>query len=209
MIKKAHETHKEALAQKAKYYVPLDAARKSVKKLMSDYDEEQERIRREEQRRLEELSRKQEEERLLAEAIAAEAELKAAGATQEEIAQEVETIIEQPVAVAPIIIPKSTPKVTGGPVYQERWYANVTDIKALCKAVSHDLTCNELLDLAGKMPDSIAKKEIIHFLRSWNATSVRASTECVLPNMPTLNRMAVALKKTLNIPGVQALSKRV
>jgi hypothetical protein len=37
----------------------------------------------------------------------------------------------------------------------------------------------------------------------------KASPECVMANMPVLNKMAVALKQTLNIPGVRAVSKRV
>lgn len=37
----------------------------------------------------------------------------------------------------------------------------------------------------------------------------KASPECVTPNMPTLNKMAAALKDALNIPGVRAVSRRV
>jgi len=166
IIAAAHTSHKKALEQKAKYFKPLDDARRNVKKLMSDYDLEQERIRREEQRRLEEEARKREEERRLQEALNAEA----AGDNEE-----AEAILDEPVRVAPVIVQRSTPKMTGGPVYREVWSAEVTDIKALCRAVANG----------------------------------QASPECVMGNMPTLNRMATALKATLNIPGVRAVSRRV
>lgn len=171
----AHKAHKAATEKRAKYLDPLTNAQKSVKSLMSAYDAEQERIRREEQRRLEEEARKQEEERLLQEALAAEEDAKRNGATNEEAEAEAAAIIEQPVYVAPVVVPKATPKLQGGPVYREVWAAQVTDIKALCLAIAHG----------------------------------KASPECVLPNMPALNRMAVALKQTLAIPGVKAYSKRV
>lgn len=127
IIDAAHKSHKKALEQKAKYYVPLEQAYKSVKKLMSDYDLEQERIRQAEQRRLEEIARKEEEERRLMEAIAAEEELKARGATKEEAATEAFAIMEEPVSVAPVIIPKATPKLAGGPVYRTIWKARIID----------------------------------------------------------------------------------
>jgi len=171
----AHKAHKAATEKRAKYLDPLTNAQKSVKKLMSDYDAEQERIRREEEARLAEIARKEEEERLLQEAILAEEEAKRNGATQEEAAQEASAIINEQVYVAPVVVPKATPKLHGGPVYREVWSAQITDIKALCLAVAQG----------------------------------KASPECVVGNMPVLNRMAAALKKTMNIPGVQAISRRV
>jgi len=169
---------------------------------MSAYDAEQERIRkakeerlrkieeerlaeerRKEQERLE-AERKAEEDRLLAEAVAAEergdaetAELLTAAAEEsnEQIKEVAAAIAQDPVYVAPIVVPKTTPRMAGGPVYREVWAAEVTDIKALCMAVA-----------TGK-----------------------ASTECVIGNMVSLNRQAVALKGTMNVPGVKAYSKRV
>lgn len=166
LIEAAHRSHKAALAKKAEFYNPLKEARTNIKKLMSDYDQKQERLRQEEQRRLEVEARRQEEERRLQDAILAE-EL---GETEEASA-----ILEEPVQVAPVIVPKATPKLPGGPVYREVWSAQVTNIKALCKAVADG----------------------------------RVSKECVQANMPALNKMATALKRTMNIPGVQAVSRRV
>jgi len=166
IIEQAHKAHKKALEQKAKYYSPLDQASRNVKKLMSDYDEEQRRIAEAEARRLQEIARKEEEERRLQEAILAEE----AGEKEEAAA-----ILEEPVYVPPVQVQKATPKLQGGPVYREVWSARVTDIRALCRAVADG----------------------------------KASPECVMGNMPTLNRMATALKATMQIPGVVAESKRV
>ena len=126
-IKRWHEGHKSAIADKARYWNPLNDTKKTIKIVMEKYDAEQERIRVAEQRRLEEIARKEEEERRLAEAIAAEEELKARGATKEEAAKEATAIIEEPVSVAPVIIPKATPKLAGGPVYRTIWKARIID----------------------------------------------------------------------------------
>jgi len=175
---------------------------KQVKQLMSNYDAEQERIRKAEEDRLRkieedrlaeerrkeqerlEAERKAEEDRLLAEAVAAEergdketAELltNAAMESNEQIKEVAAAIAQEPIYVPPVVVQKTTPKMAGGPVYREVWAAEITDIKALCMAVA-----------TGK-----------------------ASAECVTGNMVVLNRMAVALKGTMNIPGVKAYSRRV
>jgi len=112
LIKKAHELHKDALAKKAKYFVPTEAGVRAVKKLMSDYDTEQERIRKAEEVRLAEIARQQEEERLLAEAELAE---------KSGNKEEAQAIIDAPVYVPPVVVPKSVPKMEGGPVYRTIW----------------------------------------------------------------------------------------
>lgn len=123
----AHKAHKAAVEKRAKYLDPLTAAQKSVKGLMSAWDAEQERIRREEQARIEAELRKQEEERRLQEAIEAEAAMKAQGATKEEVAEETTAILETPVTVAPVVIPKAVPKMQGGPVYRTIWKARIVN----------------------------------------------------------------------------------
>lgn len=104
IIKKAYETHKQAVAEKAKIYDPLKRAYVFVKGLMEKYDAAQEAIRQAEERRLREIARKAEEERRLQEAIEAEQN----GET--EIS---EAILEEPVYTPPIIIQKEIPKVAG------------------------------------------------------------------------------------------------
>ena len=130
-IKKAHELHKGLVAEKKRHDGPLDEAERMVKRGMSDFDLEQERIRLAEQRRLEEIARKEAEERSLLEAIAAEEEAKRNGATKEEAAQEAAAIIDEPVTVAPVVIPKDVPKMQGGPVYRTIWKARIVNVKII------------------------------------------------------------------------------
>lgn len=123
----AHRAHKAAVEKRSKYLDPLTTAQKSVKGLMSAWDAEQERIRQAEQRRLEEIARKEAEEQALLEAIAAEEEAKRNGATKEEAAQEATAIMEEPVYVAPVVIPKAVPKMQGGPIYRTIWKARIVN----------------------------------------------------------------------------------
>jgi uncharacterized membrane protein YqiK len=144
----AHKAHKAATEKRAKYLTPLADAQRAVKSRMSAYDAEQERLRRIEQARLAEIARKEEEarrkaelerleaerkaeeERILSEAIAAEesgdsttAEALTNQAEQisESIQQEKAAIASEPVYVPPVVLPKATPKMQGGPVYRTVW----------------------------------------------------------------------------------------
>jgi hypothetical protein len=121
IIQKAHQAHKEAVAQKAKIYDPLKSVYVYVKKVMSDYDAEQERLRKAEEARLREIARKEEEERLLQEAIAAEA-----SGNKEEAA----AIIEEPVYVPPVVVKKEVPKVQGMS-FRTIWKFRITDEKKI------------------------------------------------------------------------------
>jgi len=210
-IKLWHEGHKNALADKARYWNPLDAAKRSIKQIMSTWDTEQERIRQAEQARLAEIARKEEEARRKAELdrIAAEAKAEedrlmeaalaaeasgdgesaailaiAAVEAEQNAKQEAAAIQAEPVYVAPVVLAKTTPKVQGI-VYTTRWSASVTDIKALCLAIG-----------TGR-----ASTEFVIGLDRNKDTGVVTS--------PSLNKQAVSLMQTLAIPGVTAISKRV
>ena len=122
IIDRAHKAHKEALAQKAKYYQPLDESKRSIKRLMDGWEQEQDRLRREEERRLQEEARLREQERQLQEAV--EAEQNGDTATAEAILEEV---VEAPV----IALPKTTPKIVGGPVSRTVWAFEVTDVNKI------------------------------------------------------------------------------
>jgi len=124
MIEAAHKSHKLSLEKKAKFYAPLEKAYKDVKRLMSDYDTEQEKIRKAEEMRLAEIARKQEEERRLAEAVALE---------QSGNKEEAEAIIEAPVYVPPVVVPKTVPKMNGGPVYRTIWKFKITNASLIPK----------------------------------------------------------------------------
>lgn len=212
LVKKAFELHKNAVATKKENDSPLEAAERMVKQAMSNYDLEQERIRRAEEARLAEIARKEEEarrqaelarlaaekkaeeDRLMEAALAAEmagdqeqaeALSTAAVTVGEEAKQEAAAIQAEPVYVAPVVLAKTTPKLAGGPVYTTRWSASVTDIKALCLAIG-----------TGK-----ASTEFVIGLDRNKETGIVTS--------PSLNKQAVSLMNTMCIPGVQAISKRV
>ena len=118
----ANKAHKAATQKRASFLDPLEAVYKSVKRLMSDYDEAQERIRKAEEDRLREIERKAEEERRLQEAIILESE------GQTEVA---EAVMAEPVYVAPVVLPKATPKLQGGPVFQTRWDFEIIDVNLI------------------------------------------------------------------------------
>ena len=118
IIKAAHLAHKAAVAKKKSFYDPVEAATRHVKGLMAAWDTEQERVRREEQLRLEATARRLAEDRLIAEAAAAESAGNQAQA---------DAILAEPVVVAPAFVPKAVPKIEGGPVYREIWKVRVVD----------------------------------------------------------------------------------
>ncbi|MDZ4341321.1 MAG: hypothetical protein U1E51_02655, partial [Candidatus Binatia bacterium] len=135
-----------------------------------------------------------EEARLLEAAAAAEVAgdteqaeqlAEAAITVTEEAQQEVAAIAAEPVYVPPVVLPKATPKLQGGPVYSTRWSASVTNVKALCLAIG-----------TGK-----ASIEFVIGLDRNKDTGIITS--------PSLNKQAVSCMQTLCIPGVEAVSKRV
>lgn len=116
-IKKAHAAHKSLVAAKDKHLEPLEAAERIIKGKMSTYAAEQERIRQERERELQEQMRRQEEERQLAEAVAAE---------QAGNAEEATAIMEQPVIAPPVVLASTTPKLSGVATV-ENWKFRITD----------------------------------------------------------------------------------
>lgn len=163
LIKQAHELHKNTLSKKNEIDKPLEIAERQVKSLMGAYDAEQERIRKAEQDRLAEIARKEEEariaeelrileeerkaeeERLMQAAIEAEKSGNKAQAEElinvaeersQEAAQAAAEIQAAPVYVPPVVVPKATPKLAGGPVYQTRWKHQVVNLMDLVKAVA-------------------------------------------------------------------------
>lgn len=104
IIRKQFEAHREAVAQKKKHLSPIERAEGIAKFKIAAYLQEQERIRRQEERRLEEEARRKAEEEALAQAAQLEAEGNKEAA---------EAVISEPIQVAPVVLPKSTPKVSG------------------------------------------------------------------------------------------------
>ena len=125
-VKRAFDAHRALVAEQRTAEAPLMDAERIIKDRLRAYDDEQERIRREEARRLEAIARQQEAERQLAAALAAEA----AGDTTE-----ADAIINEAPAPVVVQVEKATPKVAGIS-YRETWAAEVTDLAALVRHVA-------------------------------------------------------------------------
>jgi hypothetical protein len=108
---------KEVLDQEKAADWPLVEAENYIKPLIAGYMAEQERRRKEEENRLREIARKEEEELQLQAALQAEAE------GQKE---EAEAIISAPVQAAPVVVPKTIPKVAGVTMVKQ-WKFRVVD----------------------------------------------------------------------------------
>lgn len=101
LIEGAHKQHKALVAEKKKHSEPIIEARKIAKQKMAAYQEAEEQARRAEEARLREIERKRAEDEALRQA--AEAENSGDMATAE-------AIIQAPVEVAPVVLPKAVPK---------------------------------------------------------------------------------------------------
>lgn len=132
LIREAHLHHKKLIAKKARYADPLLLGKKEAKRRMEAYDAEQKKIAEAEAARLREEARKIEEQRLLNEALAAEAE------GDKETLREIEEEMSRPVYVPPVYIPPATPKVSGV-VFRTYYHHRVTNLKELVLAVSRGI----------------------------------------------------------------------
>ena len=133
IVKKAHEAHKEAVAQKKKVMEPVEQAQKIIDRKIGDFHAEQERIRKAEEDRLrkeaEEQARKEEEERRLEEAARLEQEGDSAMA---------DAILEAPILPQPVVVPKvatQAPKVEGLSV-SKIYKGEVVNLAQLIQAVA-------------------------------------------------------------------------
>lgn len=108
-----YKAYKEVTDQIKFFVGKLEKAEKAVKRKVSDYQMEQERIRREEERRLAEEARKKEEERRLAQAIET---------GDEEV---LDTPIETPT------IKIDAPRKTEGISYVDKWTYEIQDVSQI------------------------------------------------------------------------------
>lgn len=126
LIKDAYSHHRKLIARKNHYDAPLLSAEVKLKAARIAFIQEQERKRREEELRLQEITRKQEEERRLDEAVA----LENAG-----MQEEAQRVIDEPQHQIAIVLPPPVPRVEGIS-HRDNWSAEVTDVMALIKAVA-------------------------------------------------------------------------
>ena len=161
-ISAAHAAHKASLAAKAKSADPVAEAKKIIKTKIMAWEQEQERIRQEIERKAREGAERQqrEAERIAREAAEAErkrlaaieeeerlrlaAEAEQAGATAEQVTEILDTPL--PVPEVPVYEPPPYVPPTVAPTFQKtagfssRWNysAELVDIVQLCKAVAVD-----------------------------------------------------------------------
>jgi hypothetical protein len=150
---------------------PLETAEKAEKAALLKWDLEQQRIQQELQRKAEQEAREKAE----AERAALAVELEDSGMTEEDIAAAVESVqVEAPVVVEPTFT-----RAAGVSKPRDNWYAEVTSIIDLCKAIG-------------------AKK---FKLSTEDMAKVKEFFESLLKSQ------AVANKSTLAIPGVKAVNR--
>lgn len=125
-VSSALKLHRSLVAKRDAMLGPVGERKNALRLDMKTFEDEQERIRRIEQARLEEEARKAAEEAALAQAVALEQNGHKAAA---------EAVIAVPVVAPAVYVPKTTP--TGfGNATRRVWGAEVTDLMALVKAVA-------------------------------------------------------------------------
>ncbi|MDZ4344695.1 MAG: hypothetical protein U1E51_19915, partial [Candidatus Binatia bacterium] len=122
-----------AVAQKKKHDDPLEQGQKAIKQRMIQWDQEQERLRRLEQARIDAENKRKAEE----DALELAAELEKAG----EVHAAAE-VLEAPLDVQQAVIPKSVPKVEGFS-YRSNWVFDVVD----ANAVPREYLCLDLVKI--------------------------------------------------------------
>jgi len=124
---KAYEDYQYHKKRLDDAYDPIIEERKAFKQRIIAWDDEQERIRQDDQRKAEQAARKRAEDEALALAAQAEAE------GDHETA---EAIIAEPVQVAPVFVPKSAPAASRLSSGREVWSGQCVNLMALVKAVA-------------------------------------------------------------------------
>lgn len=174
-ISRWNKGHKDAIADKAKDALPLSEAERIIKDGMRAYDDEQERLRLAEERRLAEEARQREEDRRLAEAAALEREGHATN--DPELLYEANELIERPVLAPVVSIARSTPKVAGI-VYRETWKAECSDVKLLIAAAAKDPRWASLLQpnvtAINQMARALKSEFDVPGIRVWQHKDVAA-----------------------------------
>lgn len=135
-IKRAFDAHRALCEEKRQAEAPLTDAERLLKNELVQYDDARERLRREEQRRLEEAAKREAEADAIARAAALETEGRAYG--DDTLVAEANQIIEEQLQAPPppiAAVARMTPKVAGI-VHRSTWNARVTDLHALVKFVA-------------------------------------------------------------------------
>lgn len=187
MKEAAHKAHKAITAKEGEYLVPITTAEDYLGGGIKRFEDEQDRIRRAEQARLQkiarqqyeadrqerlrqaEIARQQEQERILAEAVQAEA-MGIPVAVME--LPPAEAFLEPAPYVAPVVAAPTYEKAKGTGIVRT-WSAEVYDLKALVKAIADGIVPITYIDA----------------------------------NMVALNSRARSDKQLMQVPGVRSVQK--
>ena len=126
----AYAAHKAAVAAEKRLLDPLDEAKRTIKRSVSDWTVEQERIRAEAQRKIDEANR-------AAEKAAEDARLEAAIKAEKDGAPDIVTDAMIDIPFQSIYSPPAHPTYNkvAGVTTRETWKAEVFDVVILCKAI--------------------------------------------------------------------------
>lgn len=158
---KTDMAHKEAVATEKRALDPLDKADDIISEELSRWDVEQERLRKEAQAKADAEAKRLADLAATAEAKAA----KANGATQEVV----DAILTAPVPVpSPVVLP--TFQKADGLSTRKTWAAELSDIKALCRAVAEGKASPEYV-----LPNMVALNKLASAMKTtFNIPGVRA-----------------------------------
>lgn len=134
-IERAHKAHKALVREKSAAEAPLTEAEGIVKRSLVTYQQEQDRIVRDEARRIEEESRRAEETRRLEEAAALERVATETG--DESMRSTAYEVMDAPIAVVAAPVQRATPKVAGIS-YRDTYSARVTNPAKLIAFVARN-----------------------------------------------------------------------
>lgn len=160
--RKAFETHKAIVAAEKRILDPVTEAEGIINRSLAVWEREQEAKRLEAERKAREEKAKLEEELRLQAATEAEKE----GASEEVVGE----ILDTPIPLPDPVIQPTYQRVAGAAPRQKNWRAEVTDIKALCRAVANGTASANLVE-----PNSVALNQMARAMKStMNIPGVRA-----------------------------------
>lgn len=149
MQKPAYEAYKKILENRKTVCEPVEGHLNKINRALIAFDDEQERLRRAEQKRLDEIAFKEAEEKRLADAV----HLEQTGAD----AETVEAVFQAPVVVTDRPVVAVTYEKSKAVLYRDNWSGEVTDLFALVKAVAKDKSKLNLLQINQPALNSLAK----------------------------------------------------
>lgn len=149
LVKPAYESYKNLLGAKKSALEPVENAIAGINRGLLAWDQEQERIRLENQRRVEREAR----ERAEAERLAQAEQLQAAGAS----AAAIDIFLDEPVIVTEAIEVAPTYEKRSDVLYRDNWSGEVTDLKALVKYIAKNPTFLNLIQVNQTAVNQLAR----------------------------------------------------